>query len=288
MTPLESTALSSLAALSPAIRESLLLCVFDNSPVEASPAEVRRAAADEYVWSPRNVGLAPHYQAALGRAEQEGAGWLLLLDQDTEATCSYVAEVLASVAAGQQPHPDAAVLVPRLVAGGRHVSPLRPVRVRTRAVRVTGFHPASEGCQFLNSGAVLRVDELRAAGGFPQRYPLDYLDHALAAGLRRRGTGIWVLEARLLHDLSVLDRVNVPVDRIKSVARAEESFVLEYGSLLDRVLLVLRRALLVVAIVAGRRTTPAFDEDVASLGRSVRALVAVRRRAPGVVPSLPT
>ena len=82
----------------------------------------------------------------------------------------------------------------------------------------------------INSGAVLRLSAVRAADGFPADYPLDYLDHAMAARLLNGGSRVLLLRSVLRHHLSLLDRGTLGVARLDSVLRAEERFYLEHGA----------------------------------------------------------
>jgi GT2 family glycosyltransferase len=54
-----------------------------------------------------------------------------------------------------------------------------------------------------NSGAVLRMSALREIGGFPEEYWLDYLDHAVFHRLQAAGGKVFVMEARLAHEMSI-------------------------------------------------------------------------------------
>ncbi len=130
---------------------------------------------------------------------------MVLLDQDTVVTREYLDEVVAVASGEEAVPPSVAVLVPRLVDAGRLLSPHGRVRLRPRRLSngpgvVLGFST------HLNSGSVLRLSAVRRVGGFPDGYPLDYLDHAVASRLREAGGLTWLLRSTLEHRLSLLDR----------------------------------------------------------------------------------
>ena len=214
--------------------DSLTLLLYDNSP-EASgipdfPANIR------LVHNPANGGVAAAYNAGLDEARSNGSQWLLLLDQDTALTAEYLAELLAATESV-----DAAVaaIVPRLVQDGKTHSPQQLPRLSHRPLPedAAGMLPVKVSA--FNSGAVIRVGALRR---FPERYWLDFLDHAVFHELQAVGGRIWLLRSRLDHRLST-QRLgeDASLDRYRNVLLAERDFYREYGSSADRVFLHLRR-----------------------------------------------
>lgn len=174
------------------------LLLFDNSnPGYAPPAQLNGT----YVPCPSNPGLAGPYNHALAQAEARGIRWLMLLDQDTHVTCEYLQEVLDSTAAA--PAGGGVALVPRLLSGTALLSP------HARAYRPTQppLDPdicgiSSRRLHYFNSGAVLSVAALRAIGGFPPAFWLDYLDHAVFFQLQQRGGCVQILHSALQHELA--------------------------------------------------------------------------------------
>ena len=94
--------------------------VYDNSP-EAHDIEAVSFRCS-YIHDPSNPGLARPYNVALARAEQAGASWLMLLDQDTGVTAEYLNEVVQTVAGAELSNKIVAI-VPKLVQGDRVLSP---------------------------------------------------------------------------------------------------------------------------------------------------------------------
>ncbi|CAN5515091.1 glycosyltransferase [soil metagenome] len=215
----------------------LRLLVSDNTPHE-QPAPM--GFSGDYLRNPDNPGLAKPYNHALHLAEESGAGWLMLLDQDTTVTPEYLEEVLVRTTALET---DATIgaLVPRLMMGRRRLSP-HPARFQKlfQTFESELPFPAGEPFEPYNSGAVFRVSALRDIGGFPERFWLDYLDHATFYALREVQRSILILDAELQHDLSGKNenssQGNAYSDRLENILDAGLSFYQEHGSLKTRIL----------------------------------------------------
>ncbi len=215
----------------------LHLFIEDNS-AQALRLPPKLAAA--YSWDGSNPGLAARYEDAAVRAEAAGCDWLMLLDQDTAVTADYICEVRRTLADEILPE-GVDALVPTVRDGKRVLSPHRRVRLRTRPVPGPLPGVVEEPCSWINSGTVLRLSAVRAIGGFPTDYPLDYLDHVVATRLQQHGSRVWALASVLEHHLSVLGDQQIPKDRMTSVLDAEARFYREYGTIEDAAWLALRR-----------------------------------------------
>ena len=219
-------------------RFELMLC--DNSPY----AQPRPAGFHgEYVSDTANSGLATAYNCALRAASERGIPWLLLLDQDTTLTAEFLDEALAT-AEEMAARPEVVALVPKLTDKGVIVSPHYPPLLeaaRPIAAEMSGFAPAR--VYVFNSGAVVRVSAIQAIGGFPVEYPLDFLDHATFAALRRSGGQLFILRSTLKHELSDVNQA-LPdpalVPRQEGVLDAEYRFYRKYGSPSERLIRRLR------------------------------------------------
>jgi GT2 family glycosyltransferase len=216
------------------LMEAIELMVCDNTPYEqAAPASF----SGRFYRDVTNPGLAHWYNLALRNATESGIGWMLLLDQDTEATAEYIAEILAQTEA-MESNREIAAMLPKLVQNGVVCSPLTPPTYRhPRPFDRNFFGVAASRLHVFNSGSVLRVSALNDAGGFPEDFPLDYLDHATFAQLQSRGGKLLVLQSSLEHDLSsnnVRRTDAAAVARHRSTLAAERRFYKRNGSALDR------------------------------------------------------
>ena len=235
-----------LMASDPQAADAIDLTLFDNSP----QAQPRPAGYNgPYIAKPANPGLAACYNLALQSAVRQGIPWLLLLDQDTTVTREYLAEVSAEIDRLAN-RPEVVALVPRLSDGGVICSPILPPKFGpAKAAGAPGVSPGR--LHAFNSGAILRVSAVSAIGGFPEDFPLDYLDHATFAALQDRGGKLYILNATLQHELSSnqQDRTDSAfAQRQASILDAEYRFYLHFGSAGDR----LRRRLRLFRACAGR------------------------------------
>jgi GT2 family glycosyltransferase len=250
--PEQSSTFSTLVHSLSKLSSTFVRCiVYDNSP-EAHLVPVTPFPC-EYRHDPSNPGLAAAYQAALDQAQLAGIPWLLLLDQDTVLTTEYLAELMRTADELEQRNVIAAI-VPKLMQDGIVLSPHWP-------------HGAGESKPFsdrsgllepdicvYNSGALLRVESVLACGGFPQDFPLDYLDHAMFASLHARGGRVFLLSVSLLHHLDS-KAANMGYDlktsvRLQGMLLAESKFYRQYGSTRERNLMWCRRLRLAAGMLS--------------------------------------
>lgn len=244
MSPEASPAFQSLVdAVKHVPASSLRSIVYDNSPEAHTVSHVPFAL--HYHHDPSNPGLAVAYQFALEHASRDGIPWLLLLDQDTVVTPGYLAEALQT-ASELEPLQEIGAIVPKLLEDSQVLSPHWPHgKGSTRSFGDRDGLLEPDVCVY-NSGSLLRVKSICAAGGFPREFPLDYLDHATFARLRARGQRVFLLHAALSHRLESKE-VDVRYTlhsspRLCGMLAAETRFYREYGSRRDRLLLFRRRA----------------------------------------------
>jgi GT2 family glycosyltransferase len=223
-----------------ALAKTIDLMVCDNTPYE----QTAPVGFNGYFYRDvTNPGLAHWYNLALKNAAEIGIPWILLLDQDTEVTAQYITEVIAQSEAIEV-NREIVALLPKLVQNGIVCSPLTPPTFhppRPFDKNFTGVAPSR--LHVFNSGSVLRVSALKDAGGFPEDFPLDYLDHATFAALQSRGGKLFVLRSMLKHDLSSSDigRTDAAtVERHRSILLAERKFYRLNGSVRDRIYLRVR------------------------------------------------
>ena len=215
----------------PALAQRTDVLIVDNSPqAQALPA----GSMGRYMHDGANPGLARRYNEALAQAVAAGATWLLLLDQDTRLTPEYFGhvEVLAESLADDL---HVVGLLPRLVAGERLLSPHLPEFGRSAYRLHLGVTGHLGGLiRAFNSGAILRVSALQAIGGFPERYWLDYLDHATFHRLQKTGGEFFIMDVSLEHELSVhrADRYRDPAnaERHRNQLAAQMLFYEEHGT----------------------------------------------------------
>jgi len=199
------------------------LLIYDNSPFRSFVTDAMPLPSS-YIHDPANSGLTGAYNTALRLAEKEGHEWLLLLDQDTLITASYLKELLLRLfELASNRH--CVALAPRLLAKNETISParvLRGGRLLPVDKTLSGITPWE--IVALNSGALLRVSAVRALGGFNPEFWLDYLDHWIFNRLHHAGYLVYVMDAELQHKLSVRNMADMPIARYKNILLAEGRF----------------------------------------------------------------
>jgi GT2 family glycosyltransferase len=218
------------------------LVLYDNSPQPqnyAMPADF----PVHYVHDPSNGGLAAAYNFALARAESEQREWLLLMDQDTSPTREFIFELLEA-AASLHAQPDVAAIVPKLTVNGIVHSPAIPFIDQMRRQFLPSKKPIDRDvvgvlqqrmCSY-NSGSTLRVSAVRAVGGFPPEFWLDYLDHAVFHALFAGGYRLYVMRSTLAHEASYANIDRMPFWRMHNVLMAQTLYVKRNGNFTDRLL----------------------------------------------------
>jgi GT2 family glycosyltransferase len=239
----QSQSVSSLVQIlneSPELASHFALILYDNSP-QPQAFDIEAKFSIEYIHDGSNGGLTSAYNTALAHAESEQCEWLLLLDQDTLATREFLVELVATAAAIPASS-EVAAIVPKLMVQGIVHSPATQFIDQVRRQ----FHPPKQPigkevvgiqqqslCAY-NSGAAIRVASLRAIGGFPAEFWLDFLDHAVFHALHVQGYRVYVLRATLVHDASVADIGSMPAWRLHNVLLAQTLHVKRAGNFMDR------------------------------------------------------
>jgi GT2 family glycosyltransferase len=243
--PSESEAFNSLVDLwmaDPELASSLPFIVYDNSPQPLkweAPVEFPLT----YKHDSSNGGLASAYNFALAEAERRGTEWLLLLDQDTVLTPEFFEELIAC-ATSLQAQSDVGSIVPKLLANGKLASPAAHFLDQMRRQFKRSSHAVDRNATGVqrgrlsayNSGTTFRVSALRAIGGFPQEFWLDYLDHAVFHLLHTKGYRMFVMRAVLHHDSSQENMNASPMWRQLNHLAAQMSFVHWAGTNFERLL----------------------------------------------------
>ncbi|WP_109489320.1 glycosyltransferase [Occallatibacter savannae] len=195
--------------------------LWDNSPVSGASENLPEGVA--YFGDESNSGLATAYNRAMEWAELHGAEWLLTLDQDTAVPPDFFHKMGNSATAATQ-YAGVGAIVPQIAASGRRLSPnwfqfgAVPRWYRTGYVGV----PAEPVFAF-NSGAMLRLDALKQAGGYDPRFWLDNSDAMIFSKLHEHGKRVYVAgDIQVEHEFSMKD-----MQRRMSAVRYENALFAE-------------------------------------------------------------
>ncbi|WP_419955649.1 glycosyltransferase [Neobacillus niacini] len=205
--------------------QEIKLLLYDNSPSKHDFNPLNYEGIHiSYHHDPRNLGIATAYNFAWSVAKQNGSTWLLLLDHDTEITVGYLHSVFNHL---DMPSEVVAV-IPKINSENIMISPvvsdsLRPLK---EARPVPGLQ--EKPVMAINSGTLITINFLNEINGFNKDFPLDYLDHWLFFEIYHKGRKVWLMDATLEHELSVMDYSRVSLDRYRSILDSEKNFYLHY------------------------------------------------------------
>jgi glycosyltransferase involved in cell wall biosynthesis len=193
----------------------------------------------------RNLGLAAAYNEALGRAEEQGFSWLLLLDSDTQISREFLAACVRAVSTLSS-NAQIGAAVPHVVEGSSVHSPRYIEGIRRRPVPRAWEGVFPREVVALNSGSLVRVRAIRELGGFNREFWLDYLDYWLYRAMQRNGYKVHVITEEIEHSLSFADPTErMTVERYRNMLEAECFFTVRYGTRGERVrlrILLVKRA----------------------------------------------
>jgi rhamnosyltransferase len=175
---------------------------------DASPCtfdHVLRAVTDRgipVVRHPRNAGIARGLNEGLAFAREQGASWLLTVDQDSSLPAGYVEALLTSAPTEPGLWSDPSALRPGVIGAGIIGDASGDLGYPTRSEQ--GFSVTEEVFQ---TGSLWSVAALTEVGGFDERLGIDGVDSGACLALRKAGYSVIVApEVRLAHTLGTQAR----------------------------------------------------------------------------------
>jgi rhamnosyltransferase len=183
-------------------RNGAMVVLYDNSPV-SQQNKILEIGNVIYHHDPSNPGVSKAYNFAARVARKNNKRWLLLADQDT----TFPAQFLEKYRHAIQRHSDVSVFCPRLLDSVGLVSPFLFSRGRGRRAGVieAGLHEL-KNFRFANSGLVVSLDAFDEAGGYDERFPLDYSDIVFGDRLADLFKKFLLLDVPCTHPFSGSER----------------------------------------------------------------------------------
>ena len=179
----------------------------------------------QVINSATNDKLQIPYSFALKKAVETGCKWLLLLDDDTELTAEYFLELSEKIESA------CGAIVPRCFYKNKQLSPC----IYNPKIRNYLFFKPTKPCittkclSAFNSGAMFSVEILQRIGGFSESFEMDFLDNLTFYKLYCSGVEVEILNAKLQHNLSLLNYKTLSVTRYTSILQAEKKFTAILG-----------------------------------------------------------
>jgi rhamnosyltransferase len=181
----------------------LTLFIYDNSS-SARNYPARRGWDIHYRHDPSNPGVSKAYNEANRLAQSLKKTRLLLLDQDSE----FPADIFSTLARAVDEHGGSPVIVPVMQDRSGILSPFRFKMGRGKRIRnlSPGFKEMRH-LKFINSGALISREAFERAGGYDERFPLDFSDIVFQEKIKKIAPRFFVIDLKGNHSLSDVSRV---------------------------------------------------------------------------------
>lgn len=192
----QSSAFQSLLKIS--LRKNAInIFIYDNSP-HAQELPYGNAII-HYHHHPTNAGVSAAYNEGFRKAKQLNLKWLFLLDQDTELPDDAWPKYAHHVSA----QPGHGVFAPMIIDGDQIISPFKlrwgkGIKIKRRQ---PGVHSFRHWC-VINSGLLISCNVFESAGGYDERFPLDFSDLIFVERLSAVTSGFILIDISLIHSLS--------------------------------------------------------------------------------------
>ncbi|HEY0741645.1 MAG TPA: hypothetical protein VGD40_09285 [Chryseosolibacter sp.] len=187
--------------------------VYDNSP----EADHRLQFATHYVHDPKNSGVGRAYNFAYVFAKEKSFRFMLLMDQDS----FFSEEAFFSYSQAVATHATVQVFAPVVKGEKKVYSPFRLRRGRGISLPKpkVGIH-SLENIKLINSGMLVTVDAFEKAGGYDERFPLDFSDIVFCDRLAACNTDVCILDTIIHHAHSSATTSADPKKRFETYLRA--------------------------------------------------------------------
>jgi hypothetical protein len=196
-----------LTTVTPQLNQNPEIYIYDNSPEsQPSPAHIH------YQHDPGNGGVSKAYNEALKKAQLLKKKWMFLLDQDTIADSNIFHEFDRAL----KTFPHHVVFAPVMKDTNGIASPYK--FFFGKGIRQRKFSPGIykfSHFQIINSGMFIRVDAFRHAGGYDERFPMDFSDVVFLDRVSSRYPEFVLINWQCTHRLSSSDSTVSSQDALK-------------------------------------------------------------------------
>ncbi|GAB2609579.1 glycosyltransferase [Emticicia sediminis] len=212
-------------------------CIFDNSPEYNSNKHIPKNI--EYYPQDKNQGIAIPYNLAFKIATNWKAQHILLLDQDTYLEPVFF-EYIEKLCIKKYD-----VILPKVFHEDILISPLQHGIFFKKSIKNTHYQiNVNNRILFINSGTTFSIDFLNKIGGFNPTFWLDMQDYWLSLMAYKHQATIGILDYNVKHNLSVMNKGYISIERYKNLHLYESVFYVRYESFFRKIvylfILVLR------------------------------------------------
>ncbi|MBU4451034.1 MAG: glycosyl transferase family 2 [Actinobacteria bacterium] len=217
------------------------LIIYDNSPTKQN-INMRIPLQTQYIHDSSNGGLYAAYTYALNRAIKTRCDWILLLDQDTKLPLNYFFSV-NKITADKSLDDDVVAIVPKVFTiNGKMISPCKLyIGIIGKAVALEYIGICNFKISAINSGAFIKVEFLKAIGGFNPLFKLDFVDHWIFYKIFTCRKKVFILDSIMEHELSVTNyNMYMSKERYKNILNSEILFINLYSPKLEKMVYILK------------------------------------------------
>ncbi len=187
------------------------LFVYDNSPT-ADVVPDLNSMKIKYHHDPSNLGVSKAYNEGVKIAVELNKKWLLLADQDTEFPFSIFSDYSSAI----QQHPQITIFAPHMIDSLGLLSPFRLIwgkgsRLKAIDIPLQSF----KNCKTINSGMLISVGAFQRAGGYDERFPLDYSDISFSERLAVPDSNFVLIPSTCYHHFSSTSNISDMLSEIE-------------------------------------------------------------------------
>jgi rhamnosyltransferase len=190
------------------------LFIYDNSKAPQVAPSMSNGAVT-YQHDPSNPGVSKAYNEGFKVAKLLNKKWLLLADQDTE----FPTTIFSDYADALKVHPQIFFFTPTLMDAKGILSPFK---LRWgKGKRIEALKPSAysfKKFKVMNSGLLVSADAFEKAGGYDERFPLDYSDISFLDRVCKDDPKFILIQSRCHHHFSGTkkDALLVELDRFSA------------------------------------------------------------------------
>jgi len=193
----DSSAVISLTTALQSIQQTTSIFIYDNSQ-NAHTHTLGENWQITYRHDPNNPGVSKAYNEGFKCAKAQNKSWMLLVDQDTEFEKNFFFKIEGAI----KTNPDQKLIVPIMIDKKGIVSPFH--FHFGRGIRLKNIGPGNYQLsykKFINSGMLISRDLFELAGGFDERYKLDFSDISFIERLKLFWKTFLVIDSKCTHSL---------------------------------------------------------------------------------------
>ncbi len=212
----ESPAYKSISQALPLQSLPVSLFIYDNSPNPQLYSSTKNWDID-YTHDITNPGVSKAYNLGATFAKAESKKWLLLCDQDTE----FPLDIFSKFQTASDDNPNVEIFAPSMRDREGIVSPF--LFRQNRGIRLKKIEPgihSLKNFKVINSGLLVSCSLFQRAGGYDERFRLDFSDLAFIERVIPYCDRFLLIDSVAKHNLNSHDSVDLALERFRVYIRS--------------------------------------------------------------------